>query len=136
MISPWIKAGSVDHRFANTDSILKTIELLLGLKPLCQYDAGADPILDWDTAPSNAAPFAAILPPEDLIADINPAVKSLRDGDPRILLALRSEAMDFTHADAAPARALNEIVWQTVKGTGSRMPAPRGIPWDIDDDDD
>ncbi len=44
VISPWIKAHSVDHHFYNTDSFLKTIELLLNLKPLSQYDAVADPI--------------------------------------------------------------------------------------------
>ncbi len=54
IISPWIKAHSVDHHFYNTDSMLKTIELVLGLKPLCQYDAVADPIMDWDTQPANA----------------------------------------------------------------------------------
>src|SRR6185369_14604061 len=68
VISPWIKAGSVDHHFHNTDSMLKTMELLLGMKPLSQYDAVAAPILDWDTTPSNADPFTAIMPPKELIA--------------------------------------------------------------------
>ena len=33
--------------------------------------------------------------------------------------------MDFDHADAAPADALNRILWQSVRGVGSPMPAPR-----------
>jgi hypothetical protein len=132
VISPWIKKGSVDHRFCNTDSMLKTIELLLGLPPLCQYDAIADPIMDWDREPSNAEAFHAIRPSKDLIAETTPPKSSLTPSDPRLPLLARSERMDFSHADAAPARELNEIVWRTVKGPGSTMPAPRG--WADDDD--
>ena len=72
IISPWISRGSVDHRFCNTDSVLKTMELLLGLQPMSQYDALALPILDWDSKPSNAERFTAILPAKEIIAQINP----------------------------------------------------------------
>ena len=54
----------------------------------------------------------------------------------------QSEAMDFTVADRAPADILNQIIWQTVRGPGSLMPAsPRGPlpavqPPRRDDDDD
>jgi DNA-binding beta-propeller fold protein YncE len=133
IISPWIKAHSVDHHFYNTDSMLKTIELLLGLHPLCQYDAVADPILDWDSLPSNAAAFTAMALPQSLIAELNPDVASLGRGDPRRAMAIRSEAMDFVHPDSAPALELDEIVWHTVKGTASRMPAPRGMRPNDDD---
>ncbi len=134
VISPWIKAHSVDHRFHNTDSMLKTMELLLGLKPLCQYDAVADPILDWDTSPTNAEPFQAIAPPQSLVAEMNPQARDLGMLDLRREMAVRSDRMDFTHADAAPSLELNQIVWKTVKGTHSEMPTPRGRT-DNDDDD-
>jgi YVTN family beta-propeller protein len=132
VVSPWIKAHSVDHRFYNTDSMLKTTELLLGLKPLCQYDAIADPVLDWDTSASNAAPFRAILPSEQLVAETNPRVESLGSDDPRREMATKSAAMDFTHADNLPAREANEIIWQTVKGPQAKMPQPRGTTGDED----
>ena len=48
----------MDHTFYNTDSVLKTMELLLGLPPMSQYDAVATPILDFDTAPTNAGAYA------------------------------------------------------------------------------
>jgi YVTN family beta-propeller protein len=140
VISPWIKAGSVDHRFNNTDTMLKTMELILGLKPLCQYDAVAEPILDWDTAPNNAAPYSAIMPAEKLIGELNPFKKDLTAGDPRLPLVERSDQMDFVHADAAPALELDDIIWKTVKGTDSEMPPPRqvggGPPVDRDGDHD
>ncbi len=136
VISPWIKAHSVDHRFCNTDNMLKTMELLLGLKPLSQYDALSDPILDWDTTPSNAEPFQAILPSRELIAETNPRADKLGANDARRKMAEQSAAMDFTHADAVPSRELNQIIWKTVKGVDAEMPEPRGATADDDDDDD
>jgi len=138
VISPWIKQHSVDHHFCNTDSMLKTIELLLGLEPLSQYDAVADPIMDWSDAPSNAEPYEAKMPSETLFTEINPAPSELSAGDPRIEMALQSAKMDFTHADAAPAAELDEITWKTVKGPTAVMPVmhrtlPRGEGDDGDD---
>jgi YVTN family beta-propeller protein len=135
VISPWIKRGSVDHHFYNTDSFLKTMELLLGLKPLSQYDAVADPIMNWDTGPNNAEPFAAQMPPKELIAKLNPQTSSLSPDDPRRKMADASEKMDFSHADAAPARELDEITWHLVKGSDLPMPKLRGMLNARDDDD-
>jgi hypothetical protein len=137
VISPWIKRGSVDHHFCNTDSMLKTMELLLGLKPLSQYDAVADPILDWDSAANNLEAFTATMPPKQLIAKMNPQTTGLAPTDPRVHMADASEAMDFSHADAAPARELDEITWKLVKGIDAPMPKLRGmIPGKPEDDDD
>jgi hypothetical protein len=117
VISPWIKRASVDHRFCNTDSLLKTMELLLGLQPMSQYDALALPILDWDSKPSNIEPYTATLPAKEIIAQMNP-----KAGDE---LTAASDKMDFSHADAAPANELNQIIWKSVKGKDAKMPAPR-----------
>jgi Phosphoesterase family len=141
VISPWIKEHSVDHHFYNTDSMLKTIELLLGLKPLSQYDAVADPIMDWNDGPANARPYEAVAPSDALIRELNPKLRDLRAGDPRIEMEVESAKMDFTHADAAPAAELDEIVWKTVKGPESVMPIMhRTLPGKEkegnDDDDD
>jgi hypothetical protein len=123
--------------------MLKTIELILGLGPMSQYDAVADPIMDWDDSPSNAAPYDAIAASPVMIAERNPKVSDLSAGDPRRKMALESEKMDFTHADAAPALELDQIVWKTIKGPDSVMPImhrtlPGGVhpAGDNDDDDD
>jgi YVTN family beta-propeller protein len=144
VISPWIKKSSVDHTFQNTVSVVRTMELLLGLGPMCQYDAASSAILDWDASPANNAPYEAALPDEKIIGEINPGVPGKKPkkvspeqtnaADPhqppetaqeaRGLdgLAEESAAMDFTHADRNPADALNRIIWKTVKGVGSQMP--------------
>jgi hypothetical protein len=62
-------------------------------------------------------------------------VSALKPGDPRIEMARQSQAMDLTHDDAAPAQKLNEIIWQTVRGPESKMPAPRGFATGQDADD-
>ena len=129
VISPWIKRATVDHRFYNTDSFLKTMELILGLPPMSQYDAIAKPIDDFDTTPSNLEPYKAVLPAERWIADVT---KEDPDADARnddnhdgAKLIEASEKMDFDHADAAPVAELNEIIWKSVKGLDSAMPAPK-----------
>ena len=144
VISPYVRRGSVDHRFANTDTLLRTMGLLLGTDPLCAFDAAATPLLDWTAAADNAEPYAAVLPAKNLIAQITPARRSTASAaGPMERLADASDRMDFVHADAAPADALNRIVWQSVRGVGSPMPPPRNTltsttagPKQDDDDDD
>ncbi len=136
VISPWIKQGSVDHHFCNTDSLLKTMELLLGLPAMSQYDALALPIADWDTGPNNIEPYTATMPAKEIIGQMNAAKSPLTSA---------SDKMNFTHADAAPAALLNEVIWKSVKGETNPMPAPRnamvsparrGIRAAVKDDDD
>jgi YVTN family beta-propeller protein len=150
VVSPWIKRESIDHRFNNTDTMLKTMECLLGLAPMSQYDAIALPIMDWDVSPSNKEPYTAVLPPKQIIAQINaPAPRratTTGSAGGKLDLASASDQMNFTHADAAPADLLNAAIWQSVKGSAIPMPAPRyslvspihGVvqPVKKDDDDD
>jgi YVTN family beta-propeller protein len=132
VISPWIKKGSIDHSFHNTVSVLKTMELLLGLPPMCQYDAAAAPIMDWDTTPSNAEPYAAVMPNRSILiernGDLNPAAPVSPEARAELEeMARESAAMNFEVADKAPADRLNEIIWASVKGPGSAQPpTPRG----------
>jgi YVTN family beta-propeller protein len=141
VVSPFIKQASVDHHFHNTDSFLKTMELILGLPPMSQFDAVAEPILDWSHSPNNSAVYDALAPSMTMIGELNPETKDLATGDPRREMALESANMDFTHADAAPALELDQIVWKTVKGPESMMPQlhctlsqPQNSSTDKDDD--
>jgi hypothetical protein len=126
VISPWIKRGTVDSHFYDTNSALKSIELLLGLSPMSQYDHFANPIMGgWDTAPNNNAAYLAILPPRDIIREVNPSIVSYNSKDPRRGLALLSSKMNWKVADAAPYRLLNKVLWKDAKGPNSKMPKPR-----------
>lgn len=148
VVSPWIKRGSVDHTFHNTVSALKTIELLLGLPPMCQYDAMAAPILNWDTEPRNAEVFEAVMPDRAFFAEVNGLANEPKPFSPEARLKIEemmreSAAMNFAVADKAPAERLNEIIWASVRGVDSvQPPTPRGAKGlrgagagDEDDDD-
>ncbi len=123
--SPWIKAHSVDHTFYNTDSVLRTMEDLLGLAPLSQYDGIAPPIMDFDTSPRNSGLYQAVLPAKAIITEINPSGAALQASPEKARMARLSAQMDLTHPDSAPAGPLNDIIWKSVKGVHSVMPAPR-----------
>jgi DNA-binding beta-propeller fold protein YncE len=73
VISPWIKKATVDHSFQSTISAIKTIESLLNLPPMCQYDAASDCLGGWDTTASNADPYTAIAPTEAIMLERNVA---------------------------------------------------------------
>lgn len=123
VISPWIRKSTVDSRFYDTNSVLKSMELLLGLSAMSQYDHFANPITGgWDSAPSNDAVYKAILPPRQIIGEVNPRKASYSPGDPRRRLAELSSAINWSVADAAPYRVLNEILWRDAKGANSAMP--------------
>lgn len=56
VISPYVKRRAVDSTMYNTVSMLRTVELLLGLRPMTHFDAGARPM----TAVFQGTPDAAV----------------------------------------------------------------------------
>jgi len=94
--------------------MLRSMELILGLPPMSQYDAAATPMFSSFGTRADVTPFTA-LPARASLTDINP---------PRGPGAERSAAMDFDEADAAPDIELNEIIWRSVRGQNVPMPAP------------
>ncbi len=121
VISPFIKKSSVDHTFYNTDSVLKTMELLLSIPPMNQYDAIASPILDFDTAPSNTGVYMATQPAASILSGLAPTSTS----SAFLSLEKLCNKMDFVHPDSAPESVLNQVIWKSVKGVHSEMPAIR-----------
>jgi YVTN family beta-propeller protein len=115
VISPYTKRRSVNHTMYSTSGMLRTMELILGLPPMSQYDAAALPMFDCFTAAPTLTPYRAKNAQVDLEARNVAWNKS----------AERSESFNFTREDAAPDLDLNEVVWKSVKGEDSVMPAPR-----------
>lgn len=136
VISPWISKGMVDHQFHNTTGMLKTMEMILGVKPLTSYDATANPILDWSSEPVNNAPYNATLPAQDIVCAQSPDPNQLSASDPLRKMMIRASQMDFVHPDSAPERELNEMIWKSVKGMNSQMPEPRHAMASSEKDDD
>ncbi len=107
IISPYVRKSVVDHRFYNTDSMLRTMELIMGLPPMCQYDAVASPISVFADRPENSEPYKAILPDRTILAEVNKATA---------YRARESARLNFRRADAVPDGVLTDIVWGSVKG--------------------
>lgn len=137
VISPFIKQGFVDHNFYNTDSILKTMELLLGVTPMNQYDANAPTIVaPFDVAPNNSAPFNAIAADQTIMCQKGSSDLE-RASNPMHKWAAASDKMNFDIPDSADPAMLNEVLWHAVKGPNAKMPVIRHtvIPAGQDDDD-
>jgi YVTN family beta-propeller protein len=112
----FVKREYVDHTMYSTSSMLRTIELILGLQPMSQFDAAATPMWRSFTSTPNLTPFKARPANIDLNA---------RNPNNRSALALKSLSFDFTKEDAAPDLEFSEVIWKAVKGEHSVMPAPR-----------
>ena len=130
VVSPYTKRHFRDSTMYSTSSMLRTMELVLGLKPMTQFDAAATPMFHSFTTQADLRPFTA-----------RPANVSLTETNTKTAWgADKSRQMDFTKEDAADDLQLNEIIWRSVRGAGSTMPAPVRAAFvfahpKVDDDD-
>jgi hypothetical protein len=113
--SPFARREYVDHTFYSTSGILRSMELILGLPPMSQYDAAATPLWAAFTGTPNLTTYNRIRP---IVAldDKNPATAAG---------AALSRSMNWDDADLTPEAPLNEILWRSVKGPDVPMPPPR-----------
>ena len=102
VVSPYVRRGAVDHTMYSTASMLRTMETILGLPPMTEYDAKATPMHAAFTAKPDFAPFAS-LPPKVDVDERNPAA---------IALAARSAKLDFSAVDRADFGELNRVLWE------------------------
>jgi YVTN family beta-propeller protein len=127
----FVKRNYVDHTPYSTSSMLRTMELILGLNPMSQYDAAAMPM--WRCFDSEAKPFdfKAIKPNVDLQAR-----NVVRNEWQR-----RSEVFNFDKEDANNDVAFNLVLWHGLKGNEIPFPGPTRAAFIFpivkkDDDDD
>lgn len=111
----FVKRGIVDHTMYSTTSMIRTIELILGLPPMSQYDAGATPMWRSFTSSANITPFKALPSNVDLNGK-NIAVNEWQR---------RSELFDLTKEDSVPDLEFNKVLWHGIKGGNVPFPAPR-----------
>jgi YVTN family beta-propeller protein len=129
--SPYTKRGAVVSTQYNTTSILRTIEQILGLPPMNQFDATATPMFDCFTETPDFAPFTAV-PNAIRLDTMNPPKEKI--ADPLLRRhAVQSGRLNFRQIDACPEDTLNRILWHAVKG--SAAPYPAWAVTLVDDDD-
>jgi hypothetical protein len=141
--SPYARRGIIDSTFYSQPSLLKTIELMLGLPALSAYDLVATDMrasfLGAGDAP-DAAPYTAIVPAQSLY-DVNQRVGAITGphAAARRTAARASARMKFDVPDAAPTERLNRILWHDARGWDTPYPAVRSslfFPLSIDIADD
>ena len=90
------------------------MELILGLPPMTQFDAGATPMFNCFQKTSQPMPFVVLTPEVNLVA--KNTIKSP--------FAKQSAKMDFREYDEAPEDELNRILWHTARGMDAPYPTP------------
>ena len=111
----YVKRHFVDHTMYSTSSLLRTIELVLGLPPMSQYDAAAEPLWRCFNKEVDYTAFTSV-----------PARVDLTEKNVKNTAGARlSKTFDFSKEDRIPDLVFSEVIWKAVKGEESVMPAPR-----------
>ena len=119
-ISAYNHAGIV-HRFTNTTDVIATMEEILGLDSLSQFDYFGRPLRTIFNTTPDLTPYVALKPAQDL-----------NEKNPPGPAATESAKLDFSHADAVDDETLNRILWRAIKGEtvpypgATRAPTPVG----------
>ena len=135
-ISPYIRRGGVDSTFYAHQSMVKTIELMLGLPTLSLFDLIATDMRASFTTTADLRPYTAVKPKQSLF-ERNPIASAM--SGPLKRAAEETARMRFDVPDAAPTDRLNRIVWGLVRGWREPYPPVRTAvfsPYAIDLDDD
>jgi hypothetical protein len=111
----YVKRNFVDHTMYSTSSMLRTIELILGLPPMSQYDAAAEPMWRSFSHTLDMRPFHSLKANIDL-NDINTSNSTGFEG---------YHKFDFSKEDLNPDLLFSQAIWKAVKGEESVMPAPK-----------
>jgi hypothetical protein len=112
VISPYVQRHKLDSTQYGTVSMLRTMELILGLPPLSQFDAAATPMFESFSDKPDLTPYTH----EPARIDLSVRNEKTAYG------AERSMKMDFSEYDRIDDFELNEILWRAVKGKDAPVP--------------
>ncbi len=122
-ISAYNKPGALIHKFHSTVSMIRTIELLLGIAAMNQLDASAIPMDIFQETP-DLTPYKAVLP---TIAADNLITHKPKDKAAAEWMK-KSNRQNFAHADMADPKVLNAVIWFACTGDSSNLPQTAQLP--------
>ncbi|MBI2303046.1 MAG: hypothetical protein HYU66_29410 [Armatimonadetes bacterium] len=112
VLGPWVRRGLVESRHYDQCSVIRTMGLVLGLRPLSQFDAAAMPM--WTLFMDHAEPLVYdAVTPEQPIDEMNARGAFGQE---------ESDRMGFAEVDRAPFQPLNRILWHDAKGPSVPYP--------------
>ena len=120
LISAYNRPGELVHEFHNTVSLIRTIEMLLGIEPMNQLDATANPINIFRNEP-DLRPYNALLPNVALDNLLTPPARDAAT----VYWMRRTAEQNMAHADMADPETLNRIIWFSVRGSTPMPPIAR-----------
>lgn len=120
VISPYTQTGRVDSHFYSQVSMLRTMELFLGIQPMSQFDAAAVPMIWSFTDKPNFAPYKAVA---TSVAPYNTITPTTQTAVPSNSVMTQSQMAG--QPDQADPQKLNEDIWKAIKGPHVRMPEPQ-----------
>ena len=123
VISAYNRRGTLVHEYHNTVSLIRTLELLLGIPPMNQLDESAAPIGLFQATP-DLEPYTATLPE---VALDNLIVSAPKDAQTAYWVK-RTGEQDLSHPDMADPAVLNAAIWHSVEGGGTPLPAVASLP--------
>jgi len=148
-VSPYVRRGHVDSTFYSNQSMLKTIELILGLPTMSLFDLIANDMRAGFQNEPDLTPYAAVRPKQDLY-EVNPSVQALRAAARKagskagskaaVAAAEDSLKMRWEVPDAAPTERVNRILWGMLRGWDTPYPEVRNavfapLSLDVEDED-
>ena len=110
----YVKRHAVDHTMYSTSSMVRTIELILGMPPMTQYDAAATPMWRCFSKTADTTAFNS-LPSNVNLTEVNPGGTKL---------AAMARGLNFSEVDRVPDELMNTMVWKAVRGENARVPVP------------
>ena len=113
-VSPYTKRGSVDSTFYSQVSMVKTIEMIFGVKPMSVFDLIANDMRASFQSTPDLTPYQAIEPKQS-IYEMNPPLSALSGQQKQDAIA--SSKMDWKEPDDVPTEQLNAILWRNSMGT-------------------
>jgi DNA-binding beta-propeller fold protein YncE len=127
--SAYTKRGVTVGTQYNQTSLLRTMELMLGLPPMNQLDATATPLFDCFTNTPDFTAFNAVTNQVPL-DEMNPAPKKIAGAQFR-RDAYVSARLPLAKPDQCPEDVLNRILWRATMGA---KPYPEWAVKNVDDD--
>ena len=115
VVSPYARQGAIVHTRYDFLSVIRSMELIVGMKPLGLFDALGTPMYDaFQSKPSNDAPYTAVVPAQSR-TEVNPATAAN---------AAMSRGLNFHGLDRVPQRVLDAVLWRSVHGAKAQPPPP------------